>query len=65
MKVMMAISGIILGLLMYYCILEPFISRNRYEGIVVKSYDREGKVYSEMIYVLDKQTGTRKRDWEK
>ncbi len=65
MKKLMVISGIVLGLFIYYCILEPFINHDRYEGVVVKSYNRDGTTYSETIYVLDKQTGLRKRDWDR
>lgn len=65
MKVLMTVGGIFVALFIYFCVIEPFINQNRYEGIVVKSYNRDGTTYSEMIYVLDKHTGNRKRDWEK
>lgn len=65
MKTLIILSAPLWISLLYFFVVQPVVEKNRYEGIVVKSYDREGKVFSEMIYVLDKQTGTRKRDWER
>lgn len=65
MKALILISAPLLGSLLYFFVFEPFINQDRYEGIVVKSYNRDGTIYCEDIYVLDKQTGLRKRDWDR